>query len=92
VTPRLEALEQTTDGFKLAELDWEQRGTGDLLGIRQSGGAPIRLPEQMDIRLVELAQQECRAIYAEDPDLSMPEHTLLRERVFHLRDLRTDLS
>lgn len=92
-SPRLQALEETTDGFKLAELDWRERGAGDLLGVRQSGeGGGVRLPEQMDIRLVELAQQECRALLAEDPDLSKPEHALLVERVMQLRHEQTDLS
>src|SRR5947208_8554088 len=34
---RLKALEQTTDGFRIAEADLELRGAGELLGIEQSG-------------------------------------------------------
>ena len=34
---RLSAMEETNDGFALAERDWQLRGTGELLGTRQSG-------------------------------------------------------
>ncbi len=77
---RLKVMESTSDGFKLAEADWELRGAGELLGTRQSGGA-ARLGEYMDPRLVEAAQTEARTIYEEDPDLTQPEHAALRERL-----------
>ncbi len=78
--PRLMAMQETADGFKLAEIDWELRGAGELLGTRQSGGAG-RLAEYMSPQLVEMAQQEARALYEEDPTLDMPPHFLLRERL-----------
>ncbi len=66
---RLAAMEETTDGFKLAEIDWEMRGPGDLLGVRQSGIGQFRLAELMNPQMVELAQREARTVYAEDPYL-----------------------
>jgi ATP-dependent DNA helicase RecG len=92
---RLQALENTTDGFELAELDWRQRGAGSLLGVRQSGSGEvdqIRLAEAMDVHLVELAQQESKTIYAEDPELMLPDHALMAQRVITNRDSRSDLS
>jgi ATP-dependent DNA helicase RecG len=93
---RLEALEQSHDGFYLAEQDWKERGAGDLLGLRQSGGGDSRLnavlAEQMTVSLVQLAQTESRALYAEDPELSFSEHALLAQRVQQGRDQRSDLS
>jgi ATP-dependent DNA helicase RecG len=92
--PRLKAMEQTTDGFKLAELDWEMRGAGELLGTRQSGGT-ARLGEHMDVKLVSEAQLEARTIYEEDPALHAPQHTALRElllRRFALNSETTDVS
>jgi ATP-dependent DNA helicase RecG len=77
---RLKAMESTTDGFKLAEVDWEMRGAGELLGTRQSGGA-ARLGDFMDVQTVEHAQYEARTLYDEDPDLSLPEHEPLREKL-----------
>ncbi|WP_119072613.1 ATP-dependent DNA helicase RecG [Aggregatilinea lenta] len=78
---RLQAMEQTTDGFKLADIDWQLRGAGDLLGIRQSGMGQFRLGELMNPQLVELAQREARTVFAEDPNLTQPEHVLLARRI-----------
>jgi ATP-dependent DNA helicase RecG len=81
VDERLQAVEETTDGFKLAEIDWQMRGAGDLLGTQQSGLAGIDLTPFMDIRLVEQVQREAWAIYEQDPLLEMPEHGLLAQQV-----------
>ncbi len=89
---RLAAMEETTDGFKLAEIDWAMRGPGDLIGVRQSGIGQFRLAEIMNPKLVELAQREAKTLFAEDPHLEQPEHTLLAQRVRHLVDLRADIS
>ncbi len=89
---RLAAMEETTDGFKLAEIDWQMRGPGDLLGTRQSGLGQFRLAELMNPRLVESAQREARTVYAEDPYLALPEHTLLARRIRSLLDRRADVS
>jgi hypothetical protein len=50
------------------------------------------LAEQMTVSLVQLAQTESRALYAEDPELSFSEHALLAQRVQQGRDQRSDLS
>ncbi len=89
---RLSAMEETTDGFRLAEIDWEMRGPGDLLGLRQSGAGQFRLAEIMNPRLVELAQREARTLYAEDPYLAQPEHHLLAQRIQTQLDQRADIS
>lgn len=89
---RLEEVEKTTDGFVLAELDWKLRGPGDLLGTRQAGFGSARMDSVMDVRLVELAQQESRTIFAEDAELNLPEHALLAQRIYQLQIQETDLS
>ncbi len=89
---RLMAMEETTDGFKLAEIDWKLRGAGDLLGVRQSGLAQFSLAELMNPKLVELAQREARTVYAEDSALAQPEHGLLVRRIQTLLDRRADIS
>ncbi|MBN1313286.1 MAG: ATP-dependent DNA helicase RecG [Anaerolineae bacterium] len=78
---RLKAMEETTDGFRLAQIDWEMRGAGDLLGYRQSGFGDIHFANLMDARLVEQVQREARAIYEHDPELQRPEHQALAKRV-----------
>lgn len=44
-TRRLAAMESTTDGFRIAEVDFELRGPGDVLGTRQSGSLPLRVAD-----------------------------------------------
>ncbi|NDJ60103.1 MAG: ATP-dependent DNA helicase RecG [Chloroflexi bacterium] len=89
---RLLAMEQIADGFKLAEIDWRMRGPGDLLGTRQSGQTKLQLVDAMTPDLVEVAQREARALFAEDPDLQLPEHHLLSQRIEMLRNDRSDVS
>lgn len=58
-TARLDAMVETTNGFILAQRDLELRGSGDILGTKQSGvpefvvGDPIK-----DLKMMEIAQQE----------------------------------
>jgi len=40
---KLQVLERTSNGFEIAEADWELRGPGDLLGTAQSGMPPLRI-------------------------------------------------
>ncbi len=89
---RLQAMEQTTDGFKLAEIDWKLRGPGDLIGTRQSGRTDLKVMEAMTPQLVELAQREARTIYEEDPYLDQERHALLSQRVEMLHREESDLS
>jgi ATP-dependent DNA helicase RecG len=89
---RLQVMEQTSDGFKLAEMDWKLRGAGDLVGTRQSGGSLLHLVQEMTPHLVELAQREARTIFEEDPSLSQEQHRLLAQRVGMLHNERTDVS
>ena len=79
---RLRALAEHRDGFRLAEIDLELRGEGEMLGTRQSGLAQFRvarLPE--DAELLERARMRARTILDLDPDLAAPEHVLLDEAV-----------
>ena len=78
---RLLALEQCNDGFELAELDWQLRGAGELLGRRQSGHDHLQFPELSTPELIELAQREARTIFEEDPEFALPEHQLLAQMV-----------
>jgi len=80
--PRLQAIANERDGFKLAEVDLELRKEGDILGTRQHGEAlfrAARLPE--DLPLLELATDRAEELLARDPRLEEPEHLLLREAV-----------
>jgi ATP-dependent DNA helicase RecG len=72
---RLSALEETSDGFELAELDLKLRHEGELLGYRQSGGVSLRLVDlEADFDLIDWAHADARAISREDPGLALPAH------------------
>ena len=80
--PRLEAIANESDGFRLAEIDLELRGAGDVLGTRQHGLPEFRvarLPE--DTELLVRARDRADEIVVSDPALVEPEHALLREAV-----------
>ncbi len=63
---RLAVLEQTTDGFLIAEKDLEARGPGDLLGTRQSGLPPLRVADPVrDLARLPQARGEILAMRAE---------------------------
>jgi ATP-dependent DNA helicase RecG len=78
---RLEAMETTTDGFKLAEIDLQLRGPGEFFGTRQSGTPDLKIAQLADTRLLHAANREAQAILAEDPHLERPEHALLRAKM-----------
>ncbi len=78
---RLRAIEDTNDGFKLAEKDLELRGPGDFFGTRQSGLPELKLASLGDTPLLELARQEAQAILRVDSALSHPDHRLLARKV-----------
>ena len=82
---RLKALAEHTDGFKLAELDLELRGEGELTGTRQSGLARFRFARLPDDAAV-LARAHARAgrLLTEDPALERPEHAVLRSELARL--------
>jgi ATP-dependent DNA helicase RecG len=77
---RLQALAAHSDGFKLAEIDLELRGEGELVGTRQHGVAEFRVAQlPRDAELQERARAQAEQIIARDPALEAPEHALLRE-------------
>jgi len=71
------AMTQTTDGFKLAELDLDQRGPGDFLGTRQAGFSELRMASLTDVRLIEKARRHAQELFERDADLQQPEHVRL---------------
>jgi len=78
--PRLTALAGNTDGFRLAEIDLELRGEGELIGTRQSGPATFRVAElPADAAILDRAREVAERLMEADPDLEDPVHTLLRD-------------
>jgi ATP-dependent DNA helicase RecG len=76
---RLDAMAETSDGFRIAETDLSLRGPGDFFGTRQSGLPAFRVADLLrDAALLEEARQEAFKLVAADPDLRTPEHRALR--------------
>ncbi|MGB9770460.1 MAG: ATP-dependent DNA helicase RecG [Candidatus Kapaibacteriota bacterium] len=74
---RLKAMEQTTDGFKIAEIDLNLRGPGDILGTQQSGLPPFKfLNLATDGEIISNAKSFALQIKKEDPELTS--HTKLK--------------
>lgn len=79
---RLQTMEETTDGFKIAEIDLQLRGPGDLLGIRQSGIPEFRFVDlTKDSEIIALARKEAFTIAQTDPHLRRPQHQRLRSEL-----------
>lgn len=67
---RLEVLRDSEDGFLIAEKDWELRGGGDPLGLRQSGFPAYRFADPLAHReLIRAARDDARLILDRDPTL-----------------------
>ncbi|MFZ4764124.1 MAG: helicase-related protein, partial [Roseimicrobium sp.] len=78
----LQVMEETSDGFAIAEHDLQRRGPGNVLGSAQSGQAPLRFAELLsDTRLVTLARLLAERTLKDDPGLEKPEHAAVRELV-----------
>jgi ATP-dependent DNA helicase RecG len=76
---RLDVLEKTNDGFKIAEADLEIRGPGEFLGTRQSGGLPFRMAHLVrDREWLLKARDDAAELLKSDPELVLPEHLPLR--------------
>ena len=77
---RLQAMCETTDGFRLAELDLKLRGSGDINGTQQSGEAfnlKIANPT-LDAELLSTAREAAIALLSADPKLEHPDHKWLK--------------
>lgn len=78
---RLQALETSTDGFALAQIDLEMRGPGDFFGTRQSGLPPLQTAQLSDLRTLEDARAAAQRLFDADPGLTLPEHRALAAQV-----------
>jgi ATP-dependent DNA helicase RecG len=79
---KLAVLEKTSDGFAVAEADWEMRGPGDLLGTAQSGLPALKLGDLMkDAELMRQARGAATAILAVDPGLESRENQRFRRLI-----------
>ena len=90
---KLAILEQTTNGFEVAEADWDLRGPGDLLGTAQSGLPPLKIGNlKTDAHLMRRARAAALSILAKDPRLELPENQRFRRFIVEQRGTFSNVS
>jgi len=78
---RLKAVAETTDGFKISEVDLRLRGPGEFLGTRQSGLPPFKFADLIrDVKELAMARNDAFA-WADNYDLNRPEFEALRKEL-----------
>src|SRR6266540_1095674 len=79
---KLAVLERTSNGFEVAEADWELRGPGDLLGTAQSGLPALKIGNlKTDAHLMRRARGAAMSIFQADPRLESPENQRFRRLI-----------
>ncbi|MBE9547111.1 MAG: ATP-dependent DNA helicase RecG [Proteobacteria bacterium] len=90
---RLRMMEQTNDGFRIAEEDLAIRGPGEFMGTRQSGLPDFRVANILrDGRILNEARKEAFSVVENDPFLEKPEHVALKEVLLKRWEGRLDLA
>lgn len=76
---RMKILTSTNDGFVLAEEDLKMRGSGDLLGSKQSGLPDFKVGNPIvDFNILETAQQEAEQMFKDADTIEKPENKVLK--------------
>jgi ATP-dependent DNA helicase RecG len=90
---RLRIMEQTNDGFRIAEEDLSIRGPGEFMGTRQSGLPDFRIANIIrDGRILSDAKADAFSLVDEDPRLERPDHRPIKEVLFRRWRGRLDLG
>ncbi len=78
---RLNVMEETTDGFQIAEEDLKLRGPGEFLGTKQSGLPELKLANIIwDKDLMALARTSAFDLIEKDPQLRAPQNSMIKEK------------
>jgi ATP-dependent DNA helicase RecG len=77
---RLQAMVETTDGFRIAEEDLALRGPGEFMGTRQHGIPPFRIANiARDVGILSQAREAAFNLVEADPGISRPENARIKE-------------
>jgi len=86
-------MEETTDGFRIAEEDLAIRGPGEFMGTKQSGLPDFRVANILrDGRILGEAKADAFALVEDDPALERPDHHPLREALLRRWGGRLELA
>jgi ATP-dependent DNA helicase RecG len=83
---RLETMVETNDGFRIAEVDLQLRGPGDLQGTRQSGILDLKIADLIrDEKILKYARSLAIDILNEDPALILEKNRLLAKQLAFMK-------
>jgi ATP-dependent DNA helicase RecG len=83
---RIKTMTSTNDGFKVAEVDMEIRGPGNLLGTQQSGILDFKIANIInDKEILESARKDVKNLISIDPSLSNLENKLIKKEFLSMR-------
>jgi ATP-dependent DNA helicase RecG len=72
-------MTRTTDGFKIAEIDLQQRGPGTFFGTRQHGLPEMKLADiTRELELLQICRDDAQDLLKADPKLTAPSRRALR--------------
>jgi len=79
---RLAVMEETNDGFRIAEEDLRLRGPGELIGLRQHGLADLKVANLVrDATILAAARRAALALLEKDPEIAKPAHAAIRSKL-----------
>ena len=82
---RLKTMVETTDGFKIAEVDLKLRGPGNLMGTQQSGVLNLKIADVVkDTQILVAARNTAISLLQEDGNLSKPENAPINKAYLEL--------
>lgn len=81
----MKSMEKHSSGFKLAEIDLELRGPGEIYGTRQSGIPDLKMATLTDLKTIEKTRAAATKIIAKDPLLK--NHDKLAAKIAELNEI-----
>jgi len=77
---RLKTMVETTDGFKIAEVDLKLRGPGNIMGTQQSGVLDLKIADVVkDSKILVAARNTAISLLQEDENLAKEENILIKK-------------
>ncbi len=79
---RIQTMVDTSDGFKIAEVDLKLRGPGDLMGTRQSGALDLLVSDLVkDGEILKTARIAAQDLLKDDPNLEKDKHQVIKKHI-----------
>ncbi|MFN8154436.1 MAG: ATP-dependent DNA helicase RecG [Bacteroidia bacterium] len=90
---RMKTMCDTNDGFKIAEVDLELRGPGDIAGTQQSGVVNLHIASlAKDRKIMEIARNAAADVLKEDEQLMLPSNSVLVEQLRKIDEANANYS